>query len=138
MAKLDIESKMEFDRSVGTEDRFNLRKWLEQFIVALNKSNPKIWEEVIPSDFVNTGLTDEPLGLRDFISYMRNQYELGEYVARYPKLKIKYREDMFMIKGTFESFLDNILTFEGDAELIIEKQEDTFHLIKETLYPRFR
>jgi hypothetical protein len=37
--QLDLESKMDFDYSVGTEDRFALRRWFADFISAQNKKD---------------------------------------------------------------------------------------------------
>lgn len=138
MVKLDVQSKIDFDRSIGTEDRFNLRKWFGKLVEVLNQSNPQIWDEVLATDLVVTGFLDEEMDRSEFETYLTRQFEEGDFVIRYPGLKATFRVGEFILTGNLESFVDGVLTCAGDVELRVVKHEDNFVLQVQNLSPRFR
>lgn len=138
MSKLNLESRMDFNRSVGTEDRFALRSWIEKLIEVLNQSNPTIWEEMLAPEFTVEGLLDRPLSRSAFVEFLKTEFDRGMFALRFPDLKIHWAGAYFTASGTYESFTDGVLSFQGEVELRIIKDEETFALVEEKLYPRFR
>lgn len=139
MTKLDTQSKIDFDRTIGTEDRFNLRRWFEKLVETFNQSNPQIWEEPLADDATMVGFTDKPMSVGEYIEYLRGCFEDGEYIVRYPELKATFQNGQFILSGTFESFTDGVLLCAGDIVIIVGKEEDErFTLKSQQLNPRFR
>jgi hypothetical protein len=56
--KISIESKTDFDYSVGTEDRFALRKWLERFAVELGRGTAEGLKEFFAEELTIEGFTE--------------------------------------------------------------------------------
>lgn len=138
MTKLDLESKMDFDRSVGTEDRFALRRWFGRFVELLNQTNPDFWLDIFSSDLAVAGFTDAPLDCTGFMNYLKAENEIGEYAARFPELKVGFQDGTFKLKGTFESFSDKVLLADGSIALEIVKDEaGQFRVTSIELEPRF-
>lgn len=137
--KLSTESKIDFDRSISTEDRFGLRRWFEKLVQTLNQSNPQIWAELLGGDVSIVGFTDIPMSGAEFARYLHTHFEDGEYVLRYPELRASFQDGVYRLSGTFESFTDGILFCSGDITVEVVKDEDEkFRLKSQQLSPRFR
>jgi hypothetical protein len=139
MTQMNIESRIDFDRTIDTEDRFALRRWFEQLVATFNQSNPQIWEEPLAEDVAMIGFTDAPMSGREYLEYLRGCFDAGNYIARYPELKATFQNGMYVLSGTFESFTDGILLCAGDIVIEIGKDGDeSFKLKSQQLNPRFR
>lgn len=138
MKKIDTQSKLDFDRSIGTEDRFAIRGWFERLVARLNQTNPQLWKEGLGEGLIVSGLTPKVMDRKNFLLFLGSQFQLGDYTVRYPLLKVQFRNGSFRFRGTFESFTNGILTCSGDVTLTVVKQEDGFYLTTHIVDPTFR
>ncbi len=137
--ELTTETKLDFDYSVGDEDRFAIRRVLDKFAVSANQGDIAVLDNLISDSTVIEGFSDLPYVKQEFLSILSRRHEKGKkHVMRFPKLKLTYTNYLYHLKGTFEEFVDNILATEGTIELSMIKQDDNFQLVKIAFYPRMR
>jgi hypothetical protein len=135
--KLDTESRMDFDRTIGTEERFALRKWLQQGIDAHNTGELPGYFKNFSENLEVKGFTDEQLdlvGYQHFIKKLNRGRK--KLLIRYPKIKIIYKHFLFHINGSFEGFVDGILCYEGNIEMDVIKAGEQYTIVRITFFPR--
>jgi hypothetical protein len=137
--ELITETKLDFDQTVGTEDRFKIRRTVDAFAAAANVGDFEKLDQLISDSTVIEGFSDLPYVKEEFLSIMSRRHNTGKkHLMRFPKLKLSYSRYLYTLKGTYEEFIDNILATEGTIELSIIKQDDKFQLVKIAFYPRMR
>lgn len=135
--ELAVETKLDFDLTIDTEDRFSIRKVIALFARAANQRETEILDDLISDSTVVEGFSDIPYVKQEFISVITRKTK-GSRVMRFPKLKLSYNRYLYYLRGTYEEFLDNILVTEGTIELVLVKQENRFQFVKIVFYPRMR
>ena len=137
--ELTTETKLDFDSSVGTEDRFAIRRMIDLFADSSNRGNVEQLNKLISDSTVIEGFSDIPYVKQQFISVIeRWQTSDRKRVMRFPKLKLSYSHYLYHLVGTYEEFADNILSTEGTIELAIIKNETGFQFVKMVFFPRMR
>jgi hypothetical protein len=135
--KLDLESKMHFDYSVGTEDRFALRRWFGQFVEAQNQHDLAAQTAYLSDQLIVKGFTADPLTYAHYLDYLQARLGDGKsWQVRYPEVHVKFKGFLFYISGSFEGYLDGILSYDGSVDLKVAKTDDTFTLVYMEFYPR--
>jgi hypothetical protein len=135
--KISIESKTDFDYSVGTEDRFALRKWLERFAVELGRGTAEGLKEFFAEELTIEGFTEGDLDREGFLALLGAWTNRDQMVLRYPSLALNYKHYLFSAVGTFEGFIDGIIVLEGTIEFKIAKSElGNFTIVWQKFYPR--
>lgn len=135
--KISIESKTDFDYSVGTEDRFALRKWLERLAVELGRGTVEGLKGFFAEELRIEGFTDEDLNREGFLSLISKWASGDHMILRYPTLAVNYKHYLFSAVGTFEGFIDGIIVLEGTIEFKIAKSEEgNFTIVWQKFYPR--
>jgi hypothetical protein len=133
------ETKLDFDSSVNTEDRFNIRRALDAFAKAANTGDVEKLDGMIADATVIEGFSDLPYIKQEFISVVaRWATRKQKRLMRFPKLKLSFSHYLFHLSGTYEEFSDNILVTEGTIELAMIKQDDGFKFVKMIFFPRMR
>jgi hypothetical protein len=140
MPKIPTDSRMDFDYSVSTEDRFALRRWFEELVQAINYNDRGVYLEKLAPNLWVKGFTESPLNHQDYSKYLQSRAKQKvARVVRFPDLKIKQRyRHYFTLMGTYEEFINGILSYEGTVTLEIEKQDEQFKLSKFIFYPRLK
>ncbi len=137
--ELTTETKLDFDNTVGTEDRFIIRRTLDLFATAANTGVVEKLNELISDSTVIEGFSDIPYMKQEFISVVsRWQCSGRERIMRFPKLKLSYSHYLYHLSGTYEEFVDHILATEGTIELSMIKTDEGFKFVKIIFYPRMR
>lgn len=135
--QLATETKLDFDRTVGDEDRFKIRRTIDSFADAANTSNTETLENLISDSTVIEGFSDLPFVKQEFISVI-SRWKVGTRIMRFPKLKLTYGHYLFHLSGTYEEFTDNILATEGTIELDLIKRDEGFQFVRIHFFPRMR
>lgn len=137
--ELTTETKLDFDQTVGTEDRFAIRRTLDSFAEAANTGDSQKLDEMISDSTVIEGFSDLPYVKEEFISVVTRWVTHNEKrVMRFPLLKLSYSHYLYHLTGTYEQYADNILVTEGTIELSMIKQDDCFVFVKIVFFPRMR
>lgn len=131
------ETKLDFDRTVGDEDRFAIRRTIDAFASAANAGETSVLQNLISDSTVVEGFSDLPYVKQEFISVI-SRWKGAARIMRFPKLKLTYSRYLFHLTGTYEEFVDNILVTEGTIEMAMIKQGEKFQFVKIIFYPRMR
>jgi hypothetical protein len=130
---------MDFDYSVATEDRFNLRKWFEEFTDSQNNPDDQAEKPYFSEKLIVEGFTQQDLNREAYLNFLKEQKEKGNITQiRYPEMKLKYKNESFLCSGTFEAFADNILSYEGTIDIEVIKEGDNFIADYIKFYPRLK
>lgn len=134
---IDTESKMDFDRTLSTEERFAFRKWFQEFIHAQNSGNEGELGLYLADMLKVEGFLPESMGPAQYAEFLIDRSSQDKkFVTRYPSMKVSFRHFLFHMRGTFEGYTDNILSHEGTIEVTVVKQEEGFKLLYQKFYPR--
>jgi hypothetical protein len=135
--KLDTESKMQFDNSIGTEERFALRRWFDDLILSQNNHDLESFKKLLSDAFIVQGFTDFPLQKQGFIDLLRPViFENGLSAVRYPNVSCAFQGYFYHISGDLEIYTDGVLSCEGEAILEVIKNDDDFLLVRQNFSPR--
>lgn len=134
---ISVETKLDYDRTVNTEDRFAIRKAIDKFVNAVNKCETEMYQNMISDGAIIEGFSDIPQVKQGFITMLSRKFITpGIYFMRFPTLKLSYNRFMYHLEGTFEEFSEGILATEGTIEIALIKNESGFQIIKIVFYPR--
>lgn len=137
--ELTTETKLDFDQTVGTEDRFSIRHALDDFAEAANTGDSENLNKMIADSTMIEGFSDLPYIKEEFISVVSRWVSQNQKrIMRFPLLKLSFSHYLYHLTGTYEQFADNILVTEGTIELAMIKQEDGFKFVKIIFFPRMR
>ena len=137
--EITTETKLDFDQTVGTEDRFAIRRAIDSFADCANLGDVEKLNSMIADATVIEGFSDLPYVKQEFISVISRWVEQKQNrIMRFPILKLSYSHYLYHLSGTYEQFADNILVTEGTIELAMIKQDDGFKFVKIIFYPRMR
>lgn len=137
--ELVTETKLDFDNSVSTEDRFAIRRVIDLFAEAANQGDLELLNTLIDDSTVIEGFSDIPYMKQEFVSVISRWNNGGvKRIMRFPKLKLSYSHYLYHLDGSYEEFIDNILATEGTIELSMIKKESSYSLVKIIFYPRMR
>ncbi len=137
MSSLNTESKMDFDYSVGTEDRFALRKWFSGFVAAQNKREAEKIISNLEEGIKIEGLGDSLIGYEACVEFIKQLCAQPKpLLMRYPNVKVKYQHVLFHCRGSFEGYYDGVLSYDGTFEIKVMKTEEGFKVAQVKFYPR--
>jgi len=135
--KLDTESKIDFDRGIATEERFALRRWFDRYVELQNQHNLELFSELLSDALVVDGFTDIHLQKQSYLDFLKPVvFENSNAVVRYPKVTSTFQGYLFHLKGDFEIYLDGILSCEGEVEIEIIKEQDSYLIVRKVFSPR--
>ena len=136
--EMTTETKLDFDQTVGTEDRFAIRRVLDSFAVAANNGDMEKLNLLISDSTVIEGFSDLPYVKEEFLNVVARWQSGGKHIMRFPKLKLSYGHYLYHLTGTYEEFVDGILSTEGTIELALIKNDRGFEFVKIVFFPRMR
>lgn len=133
--KLDTETTLDFDRTVSTEDRFTIRRWIDSVVTALNTGNREVYVPAFSDRLYIEGFADRGISLHEYAAAFEKA--ATRLVARYPMLHLSYQHYLYHLSGTYEEFLDGLLVTEGTVEFALQKLEDEgFTIVRMKFFPR--
>ncbi len=135
--KLDTESKMDFDRSIGTEERFALRRWFDKLVETQNAHQLEEFGALLSDALVVDGFTDMHLRKESYLDFLKPVvFDDQTAVVRYPKVAITCQGYLCHVRGDFEIYIDGILSCEGEIEIELVKNDETYMVARKTFSPR--
>ena len=134
---LVVETKLDFDRSVSTEDRFAIRKVVDTFVRAVNNGDGEVYRAMVSDAAIIEGFTDIPYVKEGFINMLSRKFtEQANRFMRFPQLKLSYSKYLFQLQGTYEEFDGGILGTEGTITINLVKGKDGYQIVRILFYPR--
>ena len=134
---LTVETKLDFDRSVNTEDRFAIRKLVDLFVRSVNQGDREVYAPMVWDAIVVEGFSDIPYVKQGFVNMLSRKFTNGgERLMRFPALKLTYTRYLFQLQGTYEEFDDGVLSTEGTITVNLIKNEHGYQLVRILFYPR--
>ncbi len=133
------ETILDFDGTVGTEDRFAIRRFIARFLEIVNNAQVSEMDTVISDSTTALGLSDFPLQKKQIIEMFYKKFfgRRHNYLVL-PKLKLSFNKFMFHLSGTYEEYEQGILTGAGTIDLALIKNDDSFQFVDFKFYPRMR
>lgn len=131
--KIATESKTGFDSSVSTEARFALRKWLEELVQEINNNDVEKYGTRLYSNLVVEGFSQQPMNKEQYLEFLERPH-----LIRFPELLAKFQRSRFVLQGSYEQFVDGILSYEGTVEVLVLSNKETFQLATLKFFPRLR
>lgn len=135
---ISVETKLDFDRTVSTEDRFAIRKMIDRFVQSVNANSSSIYRGVFSDAVVIEGFSDLTELKENFCNDLERRFKKGDRVMRFPGLKLSYSRYLFQLEGTYEEFVNGILATEGTIALSLIKEDEAYKIVRIIFYPRMR
>lgn len=133
------ETNVDFDYSIGTEDRFALRNWFQNFVEAQNSDEQDKLSSFFSVGLIVEGFKDEAMSKEAFLEFLQQEREQGTMdLIRYVGIKARYKDASYMFSGGFEVLADTLLSYEGSIELEVVKGEEGFSIDYIKFYPRLK
>jgi hypothetical protein len=131
------ETKLDFDRTVNTEDRFAIRKALATLIDAINSREEAVYSSMLSEAVIVEGFSDFVQVKAGFITMLRQKFKpTNDRVVQMPSLKLSYSHYLYHLEGTYEEILDGILVTEGTIEFSLIKEDEEYKVVRIIFYPR--
>ncbi len=136
---ISAETKLDYDRTVSTEDRFAIRKALDHFVWAVNRGESDIYRAMISDGAIVEGFSDIPQVKSGFITMLSRRFSGdSKSFMRFPQLKLSSNRFMYHMEGTYEDFVDGILATEGTIEISMIKSGENYQFAKIVFFPRMK
>lgn len=130
---------LDYDRTVDTEKRFIIRRFLDSFVEAVNAGDRDELQAIISDGITVEGFTDFVILKQNYIGMLLRKFgKSPRNYMRFPILKLTYRNSLYKLNGTYEEFIDNILVTEGTVDLQLITANESYQIIKIKLYPRMK
>lgn len=135
-----LETTLDFDSSVSTEERFEIRKFMNSFVSTVNDKHQESVEPFIADGFVAEGLSEFAMQKSQLLgTFYRKFFGRKTNYMWFPKLKLSNSKNVYHLEGTYEEYQQGILSTEGDIRINLKKTEDeNYILIALKFFPRMR
>lgn len=130
------ETKLDFDRTVNTEDRFAIRKALGGLIEAINNREESQYAQMLSDALVVEGFSDIVQVKAGFLTMLRQKFRTdNDRSVQMPKLKLSYGHYLYHLKGSYEEVLEGILVTEGNIEFSLIKENGNYKVVRIIFFP---
>ncbi len=134
---ISVQTKLDYDRSVGTEDRFAIRKAMDAFVNMVNHGNKEAYGPMISDGALIEGFSDIPYVKQGFVAMLSRRFKGdGLWLMRFPELKLSFSRYLFQLAGTYEEYADGILVTEGTITISLIKNTTEYQFVRIIFYPR--
>ncbi len=132
-----VETVLDFDQTCSVEDRFAIRRFIENFSELLSRANKPELNSVFSDGVTILGISEFPLQKTQAIELFYKKFfgRKNNYFVL-PKLKLTFHQYLFHLNGSYEEFEQGILSGSGTIEIALMKNEETFQIAKMVFYPR--
>lgn len=142
MKNINFESKISFDYSFSTEERFAFRRFVEQFIFTLNSGHVDELSRFFDDRFEAFGFSlSERFNSEKFVHFLEeNRKRKLMTWFRLPVLTAKKKDGIFFLNGSMEVLNEEMLVMEGevDLEAVYFSEDVGFKFLFFTFSPRMR
>jgi hypothetical protein len=137
---MSLETTLDFNNTVNTEERFEIRKFINEFVKTVNEKNLESSEPFIADGFVAEGLSEFVMQKPQLLgTFYRKFFGRKNNYMWFPKLKLSGANNLYRLDGTYEEYQQGILSTEGDVKIDLKKTEnDSYVLIGMKFFPRMR
>lgn len=133
------EITLDFDHTVGTEDRFVIKHLLEDFVDVINNQPHDELKAMISEAAIAEGFTEFAMQKPQLLDmFYKKFYGRRKSFIRFPELKLSSTHNLFHINGDYEEYLEEILAAAGTIKMSLIKTDDGFEFIGFKFYPRMR
>lgn len=133
------EITLDFDHSVGTEDRFVIKHLLEDFVDIINNQPQDELNQLISEAAVAEGFSEFAMQKPQLLDmFYKKFYGRRKSFIRFPKLKLSSTHSLFDINGEYEEYLEEILAAAGTIKMSLIKTDDGFKFVGFKFFPRMR
>lgn len=133
------EITLDFDHTVGTEDRFVIRHFVTDFVEAVNNQGKHEVAGFIADSATAEGFSEFALQKPQLVEMFYKKFfgRRHNYISL-PKLKLTSSKFLFRLNGNYEEYQEGILSAAGSIDLSVIKQDEKFYLVSMKFYPRMR
>lgn len=133
------EIALDFDNTVGTEDRFAIRHFLEDFMDIINNQSQDDLSEMISGAATAEGFSEFVMQKQQILDMFYNKFfgRRNNYI-NLSKSKLTFIKGLFVINGEYEECSEGILAASGGIQMSLVKTDDRFEFVNFKFYPRMR
>ncbi len=133
------ETILDFDHTVGTEDRFAIRKFINQLTRIINGGGKRELAVIIDHRATAQGFLEFPIQQQQILEMFYKKFygRRNNYMAL-PKLKLTSSNFLFHLNGLYEEYQEGILSAAGTIDLSLIKDEEEYRVVSLIFYPRMR
>lgn len=133
------ETTLDYDRTVGTEERFAVRRFIDEFVSAVNTGDKEKYNPMISDAASIEGFSDFTALKEGYVDMLSRRFSGSKKdYLRFPLLKLSFHKGVYQLTGTYEEFLDDILVTEGTVEIFIISRDGQYQFAKIKLFPRMK
>ncbi len=137
--KPTIEITLDFDHTVGTEDRFKIKHLIQDFVDIVNNQSHEELNKMISNSAVAEGFSEFTMQKSEFLDmFYKKFYGRRNNFIRFPNLKLTMNKNLYNINGEYEEYIEEILTTAGSVQMSLIKSDDDFEFISFKFFPRMR
>lgn len=135
----DTEITLDFDHTVGTEDRFMIKHLVEDFVETVNNQPHHDLRSMISEQVTAEGFSESVMHKPQFLEMLYKKfYGRRHSFVRFPQLKLSSSNSLFYISGEYEEYIEEILAAAGGIKISLAKTDDKFEFISFKFFPRMR
>lgn len=137
--KQATELTLDFDNTVGTEDRFAIRHFLENFVDIVNYQSQEQLTNFISEAATAQGFSEFMMQKPEILDLFYKKFfgRRHSYIV-FSNLKLTMSKQLYLIKGSYEEYTDGILSAAGSIDLYIVKNDERYQITNFIFYPRMR
>ncbi len=135
-----VEITLDFDHTISsTEDRFNVRHFLEDFVDTINNQSQETLTKFISGGATADGFSEFTMQKREILDMFKKRFfgRRSSYISL-SNLKLSFSKSLFHIHGVYEEYIEDILSSAGSIDLSLMKVEDSYEFVQFKFYPRMR
>lgn len=131
------ETILDYDRTVGTEDRFAIRRFITTCSTSISQANRGAMESLIADGATISGITEFPLQKKQAVDlFYKKFFGRRQNFIYFPKMKLSFNKFMFHLSGSYEEYEEGILSGYGTIELALIKRDEKYQLVDVKFFPR--
>ncbi len=133
------ELTLDFDNTVGTEDRFVIRHFLEDFIDIVNNQSQDELSTLISGAATAEGFSEFVMQKQEILDMFYSKFfgRRNSYI-NFSKLKLTFDKQLFQIRGEYEEYSEGILAAAGSIQMSLVKTDSGYEFVNFKFYPRMR
>ncbi len=133
------ETIFDFDRTVGTEDRFAIRKFIGNFSDTVNGGAKADLSLFVDERATAQGFSEFPMQQPQIVEMFYKKFfgRKHNYIV-FPKLKLTSNNFLFLLTGLYEEYQEGILSATGNIDVSLVKEDDLYKIVSLKFYPRMR
>ena len=134
-----LETNLDFDHTVSTEERFEIRHFVAEFIEAVNNQGKAEVAAMIAPSATADGFSEFTFQQPQLVEmFYKNFFGRRHNYIALPELKLTFSHHLFHLHGDYEEYQEGILSAAGTIDFNLVKQDDKYLITSIKFYPRMR